>query len=316
MNDRGKAAALAVLLAGIIILFLVPGVNADNYGYLLSLRGPKTAAILLTACATGFSAVLFQTIAANRVLTPAALGLDSLYLLMQTLVVFSFGASHYIITNQNLNFALTAIVMVASSILLFRIMLKRGDDNLIKLILVGTIFGQLFRSLASFLMMIINPNESAALQNKIFASFNNINTDILLITIVIFGLICVVLFKELRAFDVLSLGRTTAVALGIDYDRLIRRTLVVISILVSVSTALVGPIAFLGLLTANLARQISGGYRHSMLLAYSMLTGAIFLLGGQLIIERLLNFDVTVSVLVNLAGGLYFIYLLIREARL
>lgn len=316
MRHRRIIAVLSVLLLAVILAFILPGLTGENYQYFLSQRLPKVVAIILTGSAIAFSSVLFQTITSNRILTPAALGLDALYLLIQTVIVFTLGSVSLLVTDKNLNFVLTTVVMVALSMILFRIMLKRENTNLIQLVLVGMICGQLFRSFTSFLIMVINPNEFVAIQNKMFASFNSVNSGILMIAGCILFFAVIALRRDLPVYDVLALGRDHAIGLGIGYDRLVSRSLILISILVSVATALVGPVTFLGLLVANLARQLADTYKHSVVFMISILMSALFLLGGQLFVERVLNFETTVSVMINLVGGVYFIVLLIKESKL
>lgn len=206
--------------------------------------------------------------------------------------------------------------MIFLSILLFRLMLGRNNTNLIYLILVGTIFGQLFRTLAFFLLMIISPSEFTSLQNRMFASFSNINTNIVLLAAAIFVVVLLYIFRDLKKFDVMALGREHSVSLGIEHEKLVRKTFVVSAILVSAATALVGPIAFLGLMVANVAREMAKTYKHSVIITLSVLVSVVFLLGGQLFIERFLNFGTTVTVVINFVGGLYFIVLLMRETKI
>lgn len=113
----------------------------------------------------------------------------------------------------------------------------------------------------------------------------------------------------------LSLGKEQAVNLGVDYDFIVKRLLVLVAVLVSISTALVGPITFLGLLVANLAHEFMRTYRHTYLIAGSMLISVIALVGGQLIVERVFTFSTTLSVIINFIGGSYFFYLLLKENR-
>ena len=89
--------------------------------------------------------------------------------------------------------------------------------------------------------------------------------------------------------------------------------MVIVAILVSVSTALVGPITFLGLLVVNLAREFLNTYEHKYLFIGSSLISIVALLGGQLLIERVFNFSTPISVVINLIGGVYFLYLLLKE---
>ena len=183
------------------------------------------------------------------------------------------------------------------------------------LLLVGIVFGTLFRSLSSFMQMLIDPNEFQVVQNKMFASFNNLNTDILVLASLVILAILVYAWRFNPYFDVISLGRDQAVNLGIDYDRTVKKMLIVVAVLVSVSTALVGPITFLGLLVVNVAREVFKTYKHSVLIPGAVLFSIIALVGGQFIVEKLFGLTVTLVVIIDFIGGIYFIYLLLKERK-
>lgn len=314
MGHKKKISLLAVLSLILIILFIGIGLNSNNWQYALSRRIPKTLAIVLTGGTIAFSSMIFQTITNNRILTPSVLGLDSLYMFIQTFVVFVLGSRNITTVNSNVNFAVSVVLMIIFSTLLFKVLFKKEGSNIYLLLLVGMIFGTLFQSLSSFMQMLIDPNEFTILQGRMFASFSNVNTSILWISIVVVAIIIVYAYDYIKILDVLSLGREQAINLGIDYDKVVQRMLIVIAILVSISTALVGPITFLGLLVVNLSREFLKTYRHSYLIIGSVLISIVALVGGQLIIERLMNFNTTLSVIINFVGGLYFIYLLLKEA--
>ena len=176
--------------------------------------------------------------------------------------------------------------------------------------------GTLFSSLSSFMQMVIDPNEYLVLQNKLFASFNNVNVDILLISIILIILVIPFVCDDLKYLDVINLGRDQAINLGIDYDKLVRKLFVTVSIFISISTALVGPITFLGLLVVNLSRQMITTYKHKYLISMSVLLSVFILVTGQLLAERIFNFSTPVSVIINLVGGIYFMYLLLKESRI
>ena len=122
--------------------------------------------------------------------------------------------------------------------------------------------------------------------------------------------------KDAKKLDVLSLGKEQAINLGLDYDGLVKKMLVAVSILVSVSTALVGPITFLGILVTNLAYQMLKDYRHRIIIPTAILISLVALIGGQFLVERVFEFNTTIGVIINFIGGLYFIYILLKEERL
>lgn len=217
-------------------------------------------------------------------------------------------------TNRKMNFLFSLVIMITGTMILYKTIFKRGN-NIFFLLLVGTVIGTLLRSMTSFMQVLIDPNEFINLQSKMFATFNNVNTDILLISIIIILIIFAIIYDDIKKLDVMLLGRDNAINLGIDYDKFSKKILLVVSILVAVSTALVGPVTFLGLLVVNLTYQYFKTYKHKCLIVGAILMSIIALLGGQIMVERVFNFSSTVSIIINFIGGIYFIYLLLKEAR-
>jgi iron complex transport system permease protein len=303
---------VALSLAG---LYLFIHMNLQAMEYLLRTRLEKILAMVLCAVSIGVSTVVFQTLTHNRILTPSIMGLDSVYMFIQTIVVFLFGSGTFVIMQSDAYFFLTIVLMVGFAFGLYQLLFRRGHNNLFLLLLVGLVLGTFFSSLSSFMQMIIDPNEFLLIQDKMFASFTNVNTDLLLLSTVIIAVLCVYIFRYRHYFDVMSIGREHAVNLGVPYEKIVKRMFLVIAVLVAVSTALVGPITFLGLLTANLAREFLQTFRHTYLLAAASLLSIIALLGGQLIVERVFSFSTPISVIINFVGGVYFIYLLIKESK-
>ena len=203
--------------------------------------------------------------------------------------------------------------MILGSMILYKFLLGNGKSNIYFLLLVGTIFGTLFKSLSTFMQVLIDPNDYVVLQSKLFASFTNVNTSILLVVIIILLMIVAFIYDDMKKIDVLHLGRDNSISLGVDYDKISKKLLIVVSILISISTALVGSITFLGILVVNLSYQLIKSYKHKYLIASSILISIIALVGGQFIVERLLNYNTKISIIINFIGGAYFIYLLLKE---
>ena len=187
------------------ILFVVMGMNSNNSNYLLSRRIPKIIAIIISGGAVAFSSIIFQTISNNRILTPSVIGLESVYSFFQTTVAFIFGTSSIVMTNKSLNFGLSLIGMLAISTLLYLIVFKRKNSSIMFLLLIGLIIGTFFNSLTSFMQVLIDPNEYLTLQSKLIASFNNVNTDIILTSILILLGILPFIYDELKLLDVMAL---------------------------------------------------------------------------------------------------------------
>ncbi|MBC1513553.1 iron chelate uptake ABC transporter family permease subunit [Listeria booriae] len=306
------AGIVVILMASYLFLFM-----GGNPAFALTLRSTKLVAIVFTGVAIAVSTVVFQTITQNKILTPSIMGLDSLYMLLQTSLVFIFGSQALMrLGSGRWNFFLSVLLMMGFAFVLYWLMFKRNGRNIYFLLLVGIVCGTLFSSFASFMEMLIDPNEFQIVQDKMFASFNNVNTSILVVAIVIFIATIGYLWPFVKYLDVLALGKDQAVNLGIPYNKMVKRLLMVIVVLVSVATALVGPITFLGLIVANVAYQFLRTHRHAELLIGASLISLVALVGGQLLAERIFHFNTPISVIINLCGGVYFLYLLLRGAKL
>jgi|SRR3954447_972388 iron complex transport system permease protein len=313
MRNTTKLGILTIVTVILIAVFLFTDVKG-SWDYVLSKRTEKIFAMILTGAAIAFSTIVFQTITNNKILTPSIIGLDSLYMLIQTFLVFTLGSTSSLM-NQNINFFISIGLMVLFVGILYKVIFKREGSNLYFLLLIGIIFGTLFESISSFMQVLIDPNEFMRIQDKMFASFNNINTDLLMISLILIILVTLYFLKFIKYLDVLSLGKEHAINLGVDYDRIVKRLLVVVAILISIATALVGPITFLGLLVVNVTYQLFKTYQHKFLIIGSILVSIISLVGGQLIVERVFTFSTTLSVIVNFIGGVYFIYLLLKQSK-
>jgi iron complex transport system permease protein len=304
---------LGVLTAGAVVAFLVLDAQG-SWSFVLPFRGTKLAAMLLVGYAIAVSTVLFQTVTNNRILTPSVMGFDALYVLIQTTLVFALGTARVAAVDPRLRYLLEVAVMVVLAGLLYRWLFGGARRSLHLLVLVGIVFGVLFRSVAGLMQRLIDPTEFAVLQDTMFASFNAVDRSLLAVSAVLVAAASVVAWRISHTFDVLALGRETAVNLGVDHDRVVRVILVVVAVLVSVATALVGPVTFFGLLVANLAHVLVRDHRHRVVLPAAVLLGVLCLVGGQVVLERVLGLNSSISVVVELLGGIAFLVLLLRGA--
>ncbi len=313
MVNKKSIIILTIITIILIALYVFLGISSSNFGYFFPRRLTRILGIIIVAFTISISTVIFQAFTNNRILTPNMLGFDSMYMLTQSAVIFILGSGSFLIVNQYANFITSLVVMVTLSTLLYGVLFKKMGNQLISMLMIGIILSTLFRSLSSFFQMVIDPNEFSIIQDKSFASFNNMNTNILWVVLFITLIILVYISDEFKKIDIIALGKDHAINLGINYDKSMRKYLIIISFLIAVATALVGPIMFLGLLVVNMARAISKTYKHTSLIFISFLLALIFLVGGQFLLERVFNFSVPLSIVINFIGGIYMLFLLRKE---
>lgn len=306
-------AILSALAIGSIAAFMTLGARG-SWAFVISFRGGRLLALILVAYAVAVSTVLFQTVTNNRILTPSIMGFDALYVLVQTSIVFALGAQTLALADPLMRFLGEVALMAGFAWLLFRWLFLGEERSLHLLILVGIVIGIFFRSISTFMQRILDPNAFQVLQDSLFASFQNVDTTLIWISLALTALASLVLRRIGHTFDVLSLGRAQAISLGVDYPRTVMTILTMVAILVAVSTALVGPITFFGLLVASLARALLGTSLHRHVLPAAVLLAIIALVGGQTVLERVFAFDTALSIIIEFVGGLVFILLIVRGA--
>ena len=289
-------------------------VNFENeklFRYAMRLRTPKLIVMLITAFAIGGASIVFQSIINNTIVTPCLLGMNSLYTLIHTAVVFFAGTGSFLALNANASFAVDVVLMGLVATVIYGWLFQKTRHNVLYVLLIGTVLSSFFSSIQTTLTRIMDPNEYDTLLTTLVASFSNVNSEIILLSILLLSAVIFVLRKDLMLLDVLTLGKEQAINLGVDYDRSIRRLLLGVTLCIAVATAMVGPISFLGLIIANLARQFLKTYRHTQLILGSALFGMIVLVGGQLLVEHVFTYSIPVSVFITVGGGIYFLYLLL-----
>ena len=317
-SNRRKLLIMGVLVLLCAAAYLLVEVHFDNprlFQYALKIRTPKLIVMLITAFAIGGASIVFQSIINNTIVTPCLLGMNSLYTLIHTAVVFAAGSGSLLAVNANLSFAADLVIMGASATVIYGYLFKKTNYNVLYVLLIGTVLTSFFGSIQSTLTRVMDPNEYDSLLSTLVASFSNVNSEILLFSLAVLAVLLFVLRKDLALLDVLTLGKAQAINLGVDYDRSIRRLLLGVTLAIAVATAVVGPISFMGLILANLSRQLLRTYRHSQLILGSVLFGMLILVAGQLIVEHVYAYAIPISVFITVGGGIYFLYLLLTRRR-
>ncbi|MGX9115568.1 iron chelate uptake ABC transporter family permease subunit [Mesorhizobium sp. BHbsci] len=313
MRHEGRLAMMAAVAVLVGVAFMTIGLRG-NLAFVIELRAVRLAAMVLVGVAVAVSTVVFQTVCANRIITPSIMGLDALYVFCQTALVFALSGFGFAGIDPRLHFLGNFTVMTSLALALFLPMLRRRFD-LTLMLLTGVVLGVLFRSLTTLLARLLDPNDFAVLQGALFASFNTVEPDLMLLAGVITVAGVAIAWRARHVLDVLALGTDTAIGLGVAWRGMAAGLLVLVAALVSASTALVGPMAFLGLLVVSLTERIVGTNRHAILLPAAAFTAIIVLVGGQTILQHALGGEGSLGIVVEFAGGIVFLAILFAGGR-
>ena len=300
---------LAVFALALAFLFL--GANFD-FDYILPKRLARLAAIVIGGVCVAVSSIVFQTIAGNRILTPAVMGYEAVYLLLQSLLILAMGMHSVVLLGYNGNFVVSIALMLAYSWAIHYWLFRDGKNNVYFLLLLGFVLTMVIATFTQFVQLRLRPGEFAILQGFSQASFNKAQPAQLLTSALLVGAACLAVLKTLPALDVLALGREQAISLGIDYRRMVQLQLALIAVLVAVSTSLLGPTAFTGIFVANTSYALARTARHRVTLPLGCAIAIVIFLAAQLLVEHVFNYRTTVGILVNLVCGAYFLALMVR----
>ncbi|WP_432417136.1 iron chelate uptake ABC transporter family permease subunit [Bartonella tribocorum] len=292
----------------VIILYMTWNINVYTWTFRLT----KLSSLLLIAYAISVSTVLFQTITNNRLLTPSIMGFDQLYILIKTVLIYFVGSLSLPFLNEQGQLILEALILIIFSISLFRWLFSGSLKGLHLTLLIGVVLGGFFFSLRMFMQLQLNPDQMMNLTDIMFANFNKFNTSLISFATIIVFIMSLIGWRSRHLLDILALGRENALNLGVNYHKSATAILIFVSILVSISTALVGPVTFFGLLVANLSYELSPQAKHSVVVPIAILLAIICLVGGQFILEQIFHMAGRLSFIIEFCGGIVFLMLLMK----
>lgn len=310
--------ALVVVVAAIgVLTWDVPGTpGSRGFWIAVDLRIVSVATIALVACCQAVATVLFHTATANRILTPSIMGFDALYVVMQTALVFFFGSAALSATDGLAKVIVQSVLMVGFATLLYGWLFAGRRGNLHVMLLVGVVLGVGFGSLSTVMQRLLTPSDFDILSARLFGNLSNSDAEYLPWGALVVAAVLAVVWRRRHRLDVIALGRETALNLGVAYRREVVGILVLVAVLISVSTTMVGPMTFFGFLVATLAYQLAGSSQHRVVLPFAALLGAATLLGAYVVLRHVFYAAGMLSIIIEFVGGLFFLIFLLRKGSL
>ncbi|WP_408925145.1 iron chelate uptake ABC transporter family permease subunit [Corynebacterium sp. YSMAA1_1_F7] len=324
---RPKAARYWLALGIIVILGVASAVGLLAYGnpmpfgtrgfWLLAERRMNAViAIAIVAVAQAVATVAFQTVTNNRIITPSIMGFESLYVAIHTSTVFFLGGSGLVEARTMSTYIIQLVLMVGFALLLYSWLLTGKNANMHAMLLVGIVIGAGLGSVSTFMQRLLTPSDFDLLTARLFGSVNNAEPEYFPISIVLVAVAAGALLLMSRTLNVLALGPDATTNLGINHRGKAIVVLILVAILMAVSTALVGPMAFLGFLVATLAYQFAGTSDHRYVFPMAIATAFLVLAGAYFVMNHIFYAQGVVSIIIELVGGTVFLYVILRKGRL
>ncbi|MCT1874697.1 iron chelate uptake ABC transporter family permease subunit [Brevibacterium luteolum] len=291
-------------------------VGSEGFWLIANLRSTNIAIIIIVAFCQAMATVAFQTVTHNRIITPSIMGFESLYTLIHTSMVFFFGTAGIVAAGSTSMFLTTVGIMVVFAAFLYGWLLSGRYANMQIMLLIGIILGAGLGSLSTFMQRLMTPGEFDLLTARLIGSISNAEASHLWIAAPIVAVAGGALWLLAPKLNVLALGHDTAVNLGLNQRAYNIIVLLLVSVLMAISTALIGPMTFFGFLVAMLAYQLADTHDHRYVFPLAWITGVAVLAGAYFALKHLFYAEGAVGIIIEVVGGSFFLLYVLRKGRL
>lgn len=319
-KTRILLAILSVIVVLLIVMYLIiPTKNSTSISsFILQRRLFKLLVIVIVSIAIPISTISFQTVVQNRFLTPGVLGIESLFVFIQSGLYYFESILGLNVEQSIFIYVVTIGVQIGLILLLMNVSKGLMLSNFKVLLLLTMAFSMLLRNASTFLQVLMDPNEFDKLQSSLYPSFQKMNAQPVMIgvAVILLGILLILLIKMRHQLDALHLGIDASIMLGINTKRLGKMVIAIVIIMTSLSTILVGPLQFLGFMIANLTYQLTKEYKHGVLWLFSAVLGLVIVLAAQLMVERVFLLTIPISVFIEGIGGVLYLFLLVKGEKL
>lgn len=289
--------------------------GTSGFWRITQIRATNLVVIAVVVTCQATATVAFQSATNNRIITPSIMGFEALYVAIQTTAVYFLGAAGVSAVQGLWQFAMIALMMIFA-MALYGWLLSGKYGNIQVMLLVGIVLGGGLGSISTFMQRMLTPSEFDVLTARLFGSVSNADSSYLPLAIPLCVAAAAALWIRAGRLDVVALGRDMATKLGLNHRREVMIVLFLVTILMAVSTALVGPLTFLGFLVATLTYQIADTHDHRYMFPMAALAGFVILTGAYFVLNNIFYAEGAVSIIIEAVGGSVFLFVILRKGRL
>jgi iron complex transport system permease protein len=298
----------------------VPAAPADSLarGVFLGLRLPRVLVAGLTGAVLGVSGTLMQGLFRNPIVEPGLVGTSAGAALGASLV-FVLGSGTALAFTAPLGALAVPLFAFAgafgATMLVYRLSTSFGKVNVFTLLLAGIAVNAVCAAGTGFLSYIARDPQARNITFWNLGTFTTAGWRAALLIAVAFAVCFGWALRYGKALNALMLGEEEAAYLGLDPGALVFRLLVVNTIMVSVATAMVGVIAFVGLLVPHVLRIVKSS-DYTFLLPASALLGALTMEVVDVVARLVVApAELPIGIITAVVGSPVFLWILLREQR-
>ncbi len=276
---------------------------------LFQVRLPRLLLSLLVGACLASVGVVLQALLRNPLADPYVLGVSSGAALGVALaILFGIGTTFLAISVLPLCGFAGGLL---SLLVVYRMAASYGRLPIHSLLLAGVILNAIFSALIMFVTSIMEPNRSVGTMTWLMGTLTSPSYPALAVLILYLMTGLFLLLKQARVLNIMTLGEESARSLGIETERVKRHVYVVSALITGAVVSVSGMIGFVGMVIPHAVRLMLGA-DHRLLLPAAALVGGMYLMTADTVARTLLDpTEIPVGIVTALAGGPFFIYLLV-----
>ncbi len=277
------------------------------------IRLPRTAGAYLAGALLGLAGAVAQGLFRNPLADPYLLGSASGASLGVAAAMALFGVSP-LATHWLARIGLTGAAFVGAVLaVLLTLLLAKGVQHTLRLLLAGVIVGVVLGAFTS-LILLLTPEIMQAMQSFMLGSTGFVGWTACAIMAAVFVLMMLAAWMMSHVLDGLALGEATAQSLGLRLPQMRAALVAVLALATGTAVAQTGLIAFVGLAAPHLVRSVVKT-THGRLIMLSSLMGAVLLMAADILARWLIApQELPVGVLTAVLGGGYLLWLMHRHS--
>ncbi len=293
------------------------GQNPANIyeGVFIQLRLPRVLLCAITGAILAVSGVLMQGLFRNPIVEPGLVG-TSAGAALGASIVFVMAPAFSLSLKSFMGPLLVPVVAFAGALLATYMVYSLAKNakriSIMSLLLIGIAVNAVCLSGTGFMSYIARDPQARSITFWNLGTFSGASWQQVFIVGTVAAVIFILALRYAKQLNTLLLGEEEATYLGVNPDKLKRRIMLLNTAMVSVATAFVGVISFMGLIVPHVLRLLIGSDNKKLLPA-SMILGATLLVLADLCARLLLApAEVPIGIITSLVGAPVFIILLKR----
>ncbi len=292
-----------------IFQVIVHQIETENSQIILEGRLPRTLVGLFAGIALGLSGVIIQAITRNPLADPGILGLNAGASFAVVVTVAVFGISS---PSSDVIAALLGAGCTGLGVFLLGTF-GNPHRHPARFVLAGVAISAVLMGMSSALTL-LNPASFEKLRFWNAGSLDIRSQAPLFWMIPIITLATITAFFLAVPLNTIMLGDHMATALGVQSPKVLVLALLTVTLLVGTTTAVTGPIGFVGLMIPHACRWIAGQHQARMM-AFTLVLAPTLLLAADILGRFLLTNELRVAVVTALLGGPVMIWLVRRHTQ-